>query len=83
RRNADVDEGKANGEGGINGVRGKVVKKEGGKDEIDELEGRERNVMNNDEKGRNEEKEGGIEELARAVREAKNNIRAGSDDNGV
>ncbi|HHW9398657.1 TPA: LPXTG-anchored DUF1542 repeat protein FmtB [Staphylococcus aureus] len=81
--NADVDEAKANAEAAINAVTPKVVKKQAAKDEIDQLQATQKNVINNDQNATNEEKEAAIQQLATAVTDAKNNITAATDDNGV
>ncbi|HAR4306799.1 TPA: DUF1542 domain-containing protein [Staphylococcus aureus] len=81
--NADVDEAKANAEAAINAVTPKVVKKQAAKDEIDQLQATQTNVINNDQNATNEEKEAAIQQLATAVTDAKNNITAATDDNGV
>lgn len=80
--NADVDEAKANAEAAINAVTPKVVKKQAAKDEIDQLQATQTNVINNDQNATNEEKEAAIQQLATAVTDAKNNITAATD-NGV
>ena len=46
--NAQVDEAKANAEAAINAVTPKVVKKQAAKDEIDQLQATQTNVINND-----------------------------------
>ncbi|HEI7069228.1 TPA: DUF1542 domain-containing protein [Staphylococcus aureus] len=81
--NADVDEAKANAEAAINAVTPKVVKKQAAKDEIDQLQVAQTSVINNDQNATNEEKEAAIQQLATAVTDAKNNITAATDDNGV
>ncbi|ULW82603.1 DUF1542 domain-containing protein [Staphylococcus aureus] len=81
--NAQVDEAKANAEAAINAVTLKVVKKQAAKDEIDQLQATQTNVINNDQNATNEEKEAAIQQLATAVTDAKNNITAATDDNGV
>ncbi|HGO4030463.1 TPA: LPXTG-anchored DUF1542 repeat protein FmtB [Staphylococcus aureus] len=81
--NADVDEAKANAEVAINAVTPKVVKKQAAKDEIDQLQVAQTSVINNDQNATNEEKEAAIQQLATAVTDAKNNITAATDDNGV
>ncbi|HEI7352564.1 TPA: LPXTG-anchored DUF1542 repeat protein FmtB [Staphylococcus aureus] len=81
--NADVDEAKANAEAAINAVTPKVVKKQAAKDEIDQLQATQTNVINNEQNATNEEKEAAIQQLATAVTDAKNNITAATDDNGV
>lgn len=81
--NADVDEAKANAEAAINAVTPKVVKKQAAKDEIDQLQVAQTSVINNDQNATNEEKEAAIQQLATAVTDAKNNITAVTDDNGV
>ncbi|HEJ6915261.1 TPA: DUF1542 domain-containing protein [Staphylococcus aureus] len=85
--NAQVDEAKANAEANaeaaINAVTPKVVKKQAAKDEIDQLQATQTNVINNDQNATNEEKEAAIQQLATAVTDAKNNITAATDDNGV
>ncbi|MBG3754914.1 DUF1542 domain-containing protein [Staphylococcus aureus] len=81
--NAQVDEAKANAEAAINAVTPKVVKKQAAKDEIDQLQATQTNVINNDQNATNEEKEAAIQQLATAVTDAKNNITAATDDNGV
>ncbi len=67
----------------INAVTPKVVKKQAAKDEIDQLQATQTNVINNDQNATNEEKEAAIQQLATAVTDAKNNITAATDDNGV
>ncbi len=81
--NAQVDEAKANAEVAINAVTPKVVKKQAAKDEIDQLQVPQTSVINNDQNATNEEKEAAIQQLATAVTDAKNNITAATDDNGV
>ncbi|HCY9785982.1 TPA: DUF1542 domain-containing protein [Staphylococcus aureus] len=81
--NAQVDEAKANAEATINAVTPKVVKKKAAKDEIDQLQATQTNVINNDQNATTEEKEAAIQQLATAVTDAKNNITAATDDNGV
>lgn len=81
--NAQVDEAKANAEAAINAVTPKVVKKKAAKDEIDQLQVTQTNVINNDQNATTEEKEAAIQQLATAVTDAKNNITAATDDNGV
>ncbi|HCX9386644.1 TPA: DUF1542 domain-containing protein [Staphylococcus aureus] len=81
--NAQVDEAKANAEVAINAVTPKVVKKQVAKDEIDQLQVAQTSVINNDQNATNEEKEAAIQQLATAVTDAKNNITAATDDNGV
>ncbi len=82
--NAQVDEAKTNAEAAINAVTPKVVKKQTAKDEIDQLqEATQTNVINNDQNATTEEKEAAIQQLATAVTDAKNNITAATDDNGV
>lgn len=81
--NAQVDEAKANAEAAINAVTPKVVKKQVAKDEIDQLQATQTNVINNDQNATTEEKEAAIQQLATAVTDAKNNITAATDDNGV
>lgn len=81
--NAQVDEAKANAEAAINAVTPKVVKKQAAKDEIDQLQVAQTSVINNDQNATNEEKEVAIQQLATAVTDAKNNITAATDDNGV
>ncbi|MFE8819501.1 LPXTG-anchored DUF1542 repeat protein FmtB [Staphylococcus aureus] len=78
-----VDEAKANAEAAINAVTPKVVKKQAAKDEIDQLQATQTNVINNDQNATTEEKEAAIQQLATAVTDAKNNITAATDDNGV
>ncbi|HDC7931655.1 TPA: DUF1542 domain-containing protein [Staphylococcus aureus] len=81
--NAQVDEAKANAEAAINAVTPKVVKKQAAKDEIDQLQATQTNAINNDQNATTEEKEAAIQQLATAVTDAKNNITAATDDNGV
>lgn len=81
--NAQVDEAKANAEAAINAVTSKVVKKQVAKDEIDQLQVAQTSVINNDQNATTEEKEAAIQQLATAVTDAKNNITAATDDNGV
>lgn len=59
------------------------VEVEAAKDEIDQLQATQTNVINNDQNATNEEKEAAIQQLATAVTDAKNNITAATDDNGV
>ncbi|HCY6611249.1 TPA: DUF1542 domain-containing protein [Staphylococcus aureus] len=73
----------ANAEAAINAVTPKVVKKQAAKDEIDQLQATQTNVINNDQNATTEEKEAAIQQLATAVTDAKNNITAATDDNGV
>ncbi|MFH6020455.1 LPXTG-anchored DUF1542 repeat protein FmtB [Staphylococcus aureus] len=80
--NAQVDEAKANAEAAINAVTPKVVKKQAAKDEIDQLQAAQTAVINNDQNATTEEKEAAIQ-LATAVTDAKNNITAAADNNGV
>lgn len=81
--NAEVDEAKANAEAAINAVAPKVMKKQAAKDEIDQLQAAQTAVINNDQNATNEEKEAAIQQLATAVTDAKNNITAAADNNGV
>ncbi|HHR3348379.1 TPA: LPXTG-anchored DUF1542 repeat protein FmtB [Staphylococcus aureus] len=81
--NAEVDEAKTNAERAINAVTPKVMKKQAAKDEIDQLQAAQTAVINNDQNATNEEKEAAIQQLATAVTDAKNNITAATDDNGV
>ncbi|HCD4988579.1 TPA: DUF1542 domain-containing protein [Staphylococcus aureus] len=81
--NAEVDEAKTNAETAINAVTPKVMKKQAAKDEIDQLQAAQTAVINNDQNATNEEKEAAIQQLATAVTDAKNNITAATDDNGV
>ncbi|HCU8264607.1 TPA: DUF1542 domain-containing protein [Staphylococcus aureus] len=81
--NSQVDEAKTNAEAAINAVTPKVVKKQTAKDEIDQLQATQTNVINNDQNATTEEKEAAIQQLATAVTDAKNNITAATDDNGV
>ncbi|MGT2341003.1 DUF1542 domain-containing protein [Staphylococcus aureus] len=81
--NAQVDEAKTNAEAAINAVTPKVVKKQTAKDEIDQLQATQTNVIDNDQNATTEEKEAAIQQLATAVTDAKNNITAATDDNGV
>ncbi|MCO4455785.1 methicillin resistance protein FmtB [Staphylococcus aureus] len=81
--NAEVDEAKANAEAAINAVTPKVKKKQTAKDEIDQLQAAQTAVINNDQNATNEEKEAAIQQLATAVTDAKNNITAATDNNGV
>ncbi|MGZ1581372.1 SasC/FmtB family protein [Staphylococcus argenteus] len=53
------------------------------KDEIDQLQAAQTTVINNDQNATNEEKEAAIQQLAQAVTDAKNNITAANDNNGV
>ncbi|HHR7531179.1 TPA: SasC/FmtB family protein [Staphylococcus aureus] len=53
------------------------------KDEIDQLQAAQTAVINNDQNATNEEKEAAIQQLATAVTDAKNNITAATDNNGV
>lgn len=55
--NAQVDEAKTNAEAAINAVTPKVVKKQTAKDEIDQLQATQTNVINNDQNATTEEKE--------------------------
>lgn len=59
------------------------MKKQAAKDEIDQLQATQTNVINNDQNATTEEKEAAIQQLATAVTDAKNNITAATDDNGV
>lgn len=81
--NAEVDEAKTNAEAAINAVTPKVMKKQAAKDEIDQLQAAQTAVINNDQNVTNEEKEAAIQQLATAVTDAKNNITAATDNNGV
>ncbi|HHB0015417.1 TPA: LPXTG-anchored DUF1542 repeat protein FmtB [Staphylococcus aureus] len=81
--NAEVDEAKTNAEAAINAVTPKVMKKQEAKDEIDQLQAAQTAVINNDQNATNEEKEAAIQQLATAVTDAKNNITAATDNNGV
>lgn len=81
--NAEVDEAKTNTEAAINAVTPKVMKKQAAKDEIDQLQAAQTAVINNDQNATNEEKEAAIQQLATAVTDAKNNITAATDNNGV
>ncbi len=81
--NVEVDEAKANAEAAINAVTPKVMKKQTAKDEIDQLQAAQTAVINNDQNATNEEKEAAIQQLATAVTDAKNNITAATDNNGV
>lgn len=71
--NAEVDEAKTNAEAAINAVTPKVMKKQAAQTA----------VINNDQNATNEEKEAAIQQLATAVTDAKNNITAATDNNGV
>lgn len=81
--NAEVDEAKTNAEAAINAVTPKVMNKQAAKDEIDQLQAAQTAVINNDQNATNEEKEAAIQQLATAVTDAKNNITAATDNNGV
>ncbi|EJP0913520.1 DUF1542 domain-containing protein [Staphylococcus aureus] len=81
--NAEVDDAKANAEVAINAVTPKVMKKQAAKDEIDQLQAVQTAIINNDQNATNEEKEAAIQQLATAVTDAKNNITAATDNNGV
>lgn len=81
--NAEVDEAKTTAEAAINAVTPKVMKKQAAKDEIDQLQAAQTTVINNDQNATNEEKEAAIQQLAQAVTDAKNNITAANDNNGV
>lgn len=70
-------------EAAINAVTPKVMKKQAAKDEIDQLQAAQTAVINNDQNATNEEKEAAIQQLATAVTDAKNNITAATDNNGV
>lgn len=59
------------------------MKKQAAKDEIDQLQAAQTAVINNDQNATNEEKEAAIQQLATAVTDAKNNITAATDNNGV
>ncbi|HDC9487900.1 TPA: DUF1542 domain-containing protein [Staphylococcus aureus] len=50
---------------------------------INQVQATQTNVINNDQNATNEEKEAAIQQLATAVTDAKNNITAATDDNGV
>lgn len=78
-----IDGAHSNAEAAINAVTPKVVKKQAAKDEIDQLQVAQTSVINNDQNATNEEKEAAIQQLATAVTDAKNNITAATDDNGV
>ena len=80
--NAEVDDAKANAEVAINAVTPKVMKKQAAKDEIDQLQAVQTAIINNDQNATNEEK-AAIQQLATAVTDAKNNITAATDNNGV
>ena len=58
------------------------MKKQAAKDEIDQLQAAQTAVINNDQNATNEEK-AAIQQLATAVTDAKNNITAATDNNGV
>ncbi|WP_145439054.1 DUF1542 domain-containing protein [Staphylococcus hominis] len=58
-RNSDVDEGKDRGSVGINKIEGEVVKKERGKNAIDEIGLSRKGMIDERGDGRREEKEGG------------------------
>ncbi|CAC6134310.1 truncated FmtB [Staphylococcus aureus] len=79
----DEEKQAADAEAAINAVTPKVVKKQTAKDEIDQLQATQTNVINNDQNATTEEKEAAIQQLATAVTDAKNNITAATDDNGV
>ncbi|HCY5822698.1 TPA: DUF1542 domain-containing protein [Staphylococcus aureus] len=79
----DVDQAKTTGETSIDQVTPKVMKKQAAKDEIDQLQAAQTAVINNDQNATNEEKEAAIQQLATAVTDAKNNITAATDNNGV
>ncbi len=64
-------------------IRTLQLKKQAAKDEIDQLQATQTNVINNDQNATTEEKEAAIQQLATAVTDAKNNITAATDDNGV
>ncbi|WP_461094238.1 DUF1542 domain-containing protein, partial [Staphylococcus aureus] len=72
--NAQVDEAKTNAEAAINAVTPKVVKKQTAKDEIDQLQATQTNVINNDQTATSEDKEEAIQQLATVVTAAKTNI---------
>lgn len=80
---AAIDDAKANAEVAINAVTPKVMKKQAAKDEIDQLQAVQTAIINNDQNATNEEKEAAIQQLATAVTDAKNNITAATDNNGV
>ncbi|HDA8211580.1 TPA: DUF1542 domain-containing protein [Staphylococcus aureus] len=72
--NAQVDEAKANAEAAINAVTPKVVKKQAAKDEIDQLQATQTNVINNDQNATTEEKGKDIEPVRATYEEGLNNI---------
>lgn len=78
-----IDGAHSNAEAAINAVTPKVMKKQAAKDEIDQLQAAQTAVINNDQNATNEEKEAAIQQLATAVTDAKNNITAATDNNGV
>ncbi|HGZ4241019.1 TPA: SasC/FmtB family protein [Staphylococcus aureus] len=87
----DVDQAKTTGETSIDQVTPTVNKKATARNEIttilnnklQEIQATQTNVINNDQNATTEEKEAAIQQLATAVTDAKNNITAATDDNGV
>lgn len=83
KANQAITAATTNAEAAINAVTPKVMKKQAAKDEIDQLQAAQTAVINNDQNATNEEKEAAIQQLATAVTDAKNNITAATDNNGV
>uniref|UniRef100_UPI000AAC6792 DUF1542 domain-containing protein n=1 Tax=Staphylococcus aureus TaxID=1280 RepID=UPI000AAC6792 len=81
--NAEVDKAKANAEAAINAVTPKVRKKRAALEEIDQLQVTQTQTINNEQNATNEEKEAALQQLTQAVTNAKNNINAATDNNGV
>ncbi|HDH6544824.1 TPA: DUF1542 domain-containing protein [Staphylococcus aureus] len=72
--NAQVDEAKANAEAAINAVTPKVVKKKAAKDEIDQLQATQTNVINNDQNATTEEKEQANQQVDAQLTQGNQNI---------
>ncbi|HCU8708978.1 TPA: DUF1542 domain-containing protein [Staphylococcus aureus] len=72
--NAQVDEAKTNAEAAINAVTPKVVKKQTAKDEIDQLQATQTNVINNDQNATTEEKEQANQQVDAQLTQGNQNI---------
>ncbi|EOB8982965.1 LPXTG-anchored DUF1542 repeat protein FmtB [Staphylococcus aureus] len=81
--NAQVDEAKANAEAAINAVTPKVVKKQAAKDEIDQLQATQTNVINNDQNATTEEKNAAKDLVLKAKEKAYQDILNAQTTNDV
>ncbi|NDQ69279.1 SasC/FmtB family protein [Staphylococcus aureus] len=81
--NAQVDEAKANAEAAINAVTPKVVKKKAAKDEIDQLQATQTNVINNDQNATTEEKNAAKDLVLKAKEKAYQDILNAQTTNDV